>query len=94
MFVEVAKDIGHRVGAVWKERDAWKSRATLLGRYLTEIDAASFAVNMGSECLPAVLLKTDHRRAEVVNYRIQTRRGRAAKRTTLDTENDSRRETI
>jgi hypothetical protein len=66
VFVEVAKDVGFGVGAAWKERDGWKSRATPLGKYLTEVDAASFAINMALECLPAVLLKTDHRRAEVV----------------------------
>jgi hypothetical protein len=38
----------------------------LLGRYLTEVDAASFAINMALECLPTILLKTDHRRVEVV----------------------------
>jgi hypothetical protein len=64
--MEVAKDVGFGVGAVWKERDRWKSRATLLGRYLTEVDATSFAINMALECLPMILLKTDHRRAEVV----------------------------
>jgi hypothetical protein len=37
-----------------------------LGKYLTEVDAASFAINMALECLPTILLKTDHRRAEVV----------------------------
>ena len=66
VFVEVAKDVGFGVGAAWKERDGWKSRAMPLGWYLTEIDAASFAISMALECLPAVLLKTDHKRAEVV----------------------------
>jgi hypothetical protein len=66
VFVEVAKDVGFGVGAAWKERDGWKSRATPLRRYLTEVDAASFAINMALECLPTILLKTDHRRAEVV----------------------------
>jgi hypothetical protein len=65
VFVEVAKDVGFGVGAAWKERDGWKSRAMPLGRYLTEADAASFAISMALECLPAVLLRTDHRRAEV-----------------------------
>ena len=66
VFVEVAKDVGFGVGAAWKERDGWKSRAMPLGRYLTETDAASFAISMALECLPAVLLTTDHKRAEVV----------------------------
>jgi hypothetical protein len=65
VFVEVAKDVGFGVGAAWKERDGWKSRATPLGRYLSDVDAASFAISMALECLPAILLKTDHRRAEV-----------------------------
>ena len=66
VFVEVAKDVGFGVGAAWKERDGWKSRAMPLGRYLTETDAASFAISIALECLPAVLLTTDHKRAEVV----------------------------
>ena len=66
MFVEVAKDVGLGVGAAWKELDGWKSRAMPLGKYLTENDAASFAISMALECFPAVLLKTDHKRAEVV----------------------------
>ncbi|KAM0708550.1 hypothetical protein Q7P35_005202 [Cladosporium inversicolor] len=66
VFVEVAKDVGFGVAAAWKERDGRKSRAMPLGRYLTEIDAASFAISMALECLPAILLKTDHKRAEVV----------------------------
>ena len=66
MFVEVAKDVSFGVGAAWKERDGWKSRATLLGRYLTEIDATSFAISIALECLPTVLLKTDYKRVEVV----------------------------
>jgi hypothetical protein len=65
VFVEVAKDVDFGVGAAWKERDGWKSRATPLGRYLTDVGAASSAISMALECLPAVLLKTDHRRAEV-----------------------------
>lgn len=66
VFVEVAKDVGFGVGAAWKGRDGWKSRATPLGRHLTETDAASFAISMALECLPAALSKTDHKRAEVV----------------------------
>jgi hypothetical protein len=66
VFVEVVKDVGFGVGAAWKERDRWKSRAILLGKYLTEVNAASFAINIALECLPTILLKTDYRRAEVV----------------------------
>jgi len=38
----------------------------LLGRYLTETDAMLFAISIVLECLLAVLLTTDHKRAEVV----------------------------
>ena len=66
MFVEVAKDAGFRVGTVWKERDRWKSRATLLGKHLTEIDTTSFAISIALEYLAIALLKTDYKIAEVV----------------------------
>jgi hypothetical protein len=37
-----------------------------LGKYLTEADAASFAISTMSEDLPTILSPTEHRRAEIV----------------------------
>ena len=64
--MEVAKDVSFGVEAAWKKRDGWKSRATPLGRFLTEIDAASFAISIALDYLPAIPLKIGHKRAEVV----------------------------
>jgi hypothetical protein len=66
LFVETAKDVGFGVGAAWKARNGWKSKAMPLGKYLTEADAASFAIGMVLKDLPAILSRTDHRRAEIV----------------------------
>lgn len=92
MFVEVAKDVGSGVGAAWKERDGWKSRVTPLGKYLTEIDAASFGISMALRVSSCSSVE-DRPQKSRSGDEIQTRRGRAAKHTTLGTENDSRRET-
>jgi hypothetical protein len=66
LSVETAKDVGFGVGAAWKARDGWKSKAMSLGKYLTEADAASFAIGIVLKDLPAILSRTDHRRAEIV----------------------------
>ena len=66
LFVETAEDVGFGVGAAWKAKDGWKSKGMSLGKYLTEADAASFAIGMALKDLPAVLSKTNHRTAEIV----------------------------
>jgi len=66
LFVETAKDVCFGVGAVWKARDGWKSKAVPLGKYLTEADAASLAISTMLRDLPAILSRTEHRRAEIV----------------------------
>ena len=66
VFVETAEDVSFGVGAEWKARDGWNSKAMPLGKYLTEADAASFAISTTLKDLPAVLLRTEHRRAEIV----------------------------
>jgi hypothetical protein len=60
------QEVGFGVGAAWKAQDGWRSKAILLGKYLTEADAASFAVSMALEDLSATLSNTDHRTAEIV----------------------------
>jgi glyoxylate carboligase len=62
----LAKEVTFGVGAAWKTRDGWKSKTISLGKYLTEADAASFAIGMVLKDLLAILSKTDHRRAEIV----------------------------
>lgn len=66
LFVETAKDVGFGVGAAWRVRDGWKSKAMSLGKYLTEVDAVSFAIGIVFKDLPAILSRTDHQRAEIV----------------------------
>lgn len=63
--VETARDLGLGVGAAWRERDEWKSRTMSLARYVTETDAAVFAIGMVLKELPSILSKTSHRTAEV-----------------------------
>jgi hypothetical protein len=58
--VEIAKDICFGIGAAWKARDRWKSKAMLLSKHLTEVDAASFAISAVLKDLPAILSRTDH----------------------------------
>jgi hypothetical protein len=60
LFVELAKDVSIGVGAAWKERDGWKTRTALLGKYLTETDATSSAIGLVLEDLPQILSRTTH----------------------------------
>jgi hypothetical protein len=66
LFVETAEDVGFGIGPAWKVRDGWKSKALSLGKYLTEADAASFAIGVVLNDFPAILLRTCQRRAEIV----------------------------
>jgi hypothetical protein len=66
LFVELAKDVSIGVGASWKERDGWKTKAASLGRYVTETDATSSAIGMVLEDLPQILSRTTHRKGEIV----------------------------
>jgi hypothetical protein len=66
LFVELAKDVSIGVGAAWKERDSWKTKAASLGKYVTETDATSSAIGMVLEDLPQILSRTTHRKAEIV----------------------------
>jgi hypothetical protein len=66
LFVETAKDVCFGVGAAWKARGGWKFKAMPLGKYLAEADAASFAISTMWRDLPAILSRTEHRRAEIV----------------------------
>jgi hypothetical protein len=66
LFVETAKDVCFGVGVAWKARDGWKSKSMPLGRYITEAEAASFAISTALKDLPAIISRTEHRRAEIV----------------------------
>jgi hypothetical protein len=66
LFVELAKDVSIGVGAAWKERDGWRTKAASLGKYVTETDATSSAIGMVLEDLPQIFSRTNRRRAEIV----------------------------
>jgi hypothetical protein len=44
LFVRAAKDASFGIGAAWKERNGWKTKAVSLGKHLTEADAALFGI--------------------------------------------------
>jgi hypothetical protein len=54
LFVRTTKNTSFGVGAAWKERDGWKTKAASLGKHLAETDAALFGITM--------LLKSNVRR--------------------------------
>lgn len=66
LFVELAKDVSVGVGAAWKERDGWKTRAASLGKYITETDATIFAIGIALKQLSPILLRTSRGSAEIV----------------------------
>ena len=66
LFVELAKDVSVGVGAAWKERDGWKTRAASLGKYITETDATIFAIDTALKQLLQILLRTGRGGAEIV----------------------------
>lgn len=66
LFVETAKDVSAGIGAAWKERDGWKTQALSLGKYLTDVNAATFAIGMTLRDLPSILSRTNHQSAEIV----------------------------
>jgi hypothetical protein len=45
LFMRATKDASFSVGAVWKERNGWKTKAASLGKHLTEVDAALFGIS-------------------------------------------------
>jgi hypothetical protein len=66
LFVRATKDASFGVGAAWKERNGWKTKAASLGNYLTEMNAALFGISMvGKDLLPN-LSRTNHQRTEIV----------------------------
>jgi hypothetical protein len=66
LFISAKKEVSFGVAAAWKERNGWRPKAVPLGKYLTESDAALFAISMVTDDLLLVLLRTDHQRAEIV----------------------------
>ena len=68
MFVQTIKDASFGVGAAWKERDGWETKAASLGKHLTEMDAALFGISrtMVGKDLLSNLSRTNHQRAEIV----------------------------
>jgi hypothetical protein len=66
LFVRATKDASVGVGAVWKERNSWKTKAASLGKHLTEADAALFGISIVGKDLLLNLLRTNYERAEIV----------------------------
>lgn len=46
LFIVAAKDISFGVGAAWKERSGWKTKAWSLGKYVTARDAILFGIDI------------------------------------------------
>jgi hypothetical protein len=66
LFVRTTKDSSLGVGAAWKERDGWKTKAASLGKHLTGMDAALFGISMVGKDLLSNLSRMNHQRAEIV----------------------------
>lgn len=66
IFVGATKDVSYGVGAAWRERREWKTKASSLGKYMTKADAALFAIGMVVKGLLTVLHRANHCCAEVV----------------------------
>jgi len=54
------------VGAAWKEQGVWKARVSSLGKHITTVDAALFAMDMITKNLVLTLSKASHSTAEIV----------------------------
>lgn len=54
------------MGFAWRERRAWKTKTSSLGKYITAADATLFAIDMVMESLVQILLRADHYSAEIV----------------------------
>lgn len=66
LFVNTAKGVTFGAGAAWRERNGWKTKAMSIGKFLTETDAAVFAIAMATKDLLPILSRLDHRCAEIV----------------------------
>jgi hypothetical protein len=66
LFVRETKDVSFGVGAAWKERDGWKTKAVSLGKHITEADATLFGISIKGEDLLSNLSRTNHERAEIM----------------------------
>lgn len=66
LFVKATKEVSFGAAAAWKERNGWKTKAIPLGKYLTEAEAALFAVGMVMKDLLSILSRADYQRAEIV----------------------------
>jgi hypothetical protein len=66
LFVRATKDASFGVGAAWKERNGWKTKAASLGKHLTEVDAALFGIGMVGKDLLSNMSRTNHQCVEIV----------------------------
>jgi hypothetical protein len=63
--VSAAKDMSFGVGAAWRERHAWKTKASSLGKHITTADAALVAIGMTRKDLIVILSRADRSFAEI-----------------------------
>ena len=54
-------------GVAWFDRGYWRTRATLLGRYLTTIDAKLFAISSAAREAGLILRKQEVRHVDIVS---------------------------
>ncbi|KAI7704569.1 hypothetical protein KC353_g13409 [Hortaea werneckii] len=66
LFVSTVKDFSFGVGFAWRERRAWKTKTSSLGKYITAADATLFTIDMVMGSLVQILLRADHYSAEIV----------------------------
>jgi hypothetical protein len=66
LFVSTNKDVSFGVGIAWRERCAWKTKVSSLGRHITTADAALFAIGMATKNLISILSRAHHSHAEIV----------------------------
>jgi hypothetical protein len=57
---------GFGAGAAWKGRHVWRTKALSLGKSLTGIDAALFAINIATKDLLQKMSRTNHQHTEIV----------------------------
>lgn len=64
--MSTVKDFSFGLGVAWRERRAWKTKTSSLGKYITAADATLFAIDMVMGSLVQILLRADHYSAEIV----------------------------
>jgi hypothetical protein len=66
LFVSTMKDINFGVSVAWRERGAWKTKVSSLGKHITTADAALFAIGMATKTLISILSGAHYSHTEIV----------------------------